>query len=174
LQKLLSLERQDKVLGTGINLRQIIHVHGKLRDTIIIGVDNESQIGNELFKKNENVKDLIVKEQSNTAMKNTMHRTCDRLLREAQLVVLYGVSIGDTDARWWNLLGNQLKSRNNLYIIRHLYTKEKIPPTRLQRYGIIERNEQRVLLQKMGFEEGKCSESIKNRLFFIINSKNFL
>lgn len=65
LEKLLSIDdknsRVEKSFGSNRVLHNLIHVHGKLEEAIIIGVDNEMQITNNILKNNENVKDLFVK-----------------------------------------------------------------------------------------------------------------
>ena len=60
LENLLSIKNREsnveKTLGGSRILHNIVHVHGVLEDTIIIGVDNEQQIANQDFQMNENVK----------------------------------------------------------------------------------------------------------------------
>lgn len=177
LEKLLSLKTQDshveKILNTNMTLHNVIHVHGSLDDAIIIGVDNEKQIANEAFRANDNVKDLLVKIQSNHAMKLLKHETCENFITDANLIILYGVSVGNTDLRWWNLIGSELKRRSNLAIIQHLYHPNDIKPTRKQLFAQIERIHQKKLTQKMGIKQEEWSERLANRLFFTVNSSIF-
>lgn len=177
LEKLLSINTQsinvEKNFYSNRILHKVIHIHGGLNDTIIIGVDNEKQIANEKFRMNDNVKDLLVKIQSNHAMKLLKHENCERIIKEANLVILYGTSLGDTDIRWWNLIGNELKKRNNIAIIQHLYHPNAIKPTRRQLLAQIERNHQNKLMQKMGLKNNEWTKNIADRLFFTVNSNIF-
>lgn len=175
LETLLSLGNvADKNFGNGNYLRQIIHVHGKLDDSIIIGVDNESQISNVAFRNSDNVKDFLIKIQSNLAMKYTRHSVCERLIKDSNLIVLYGVSLGKTDERWWHLIGEQFKSRNNLCIIQYLYEPKAVMQTRKQLLGRIERQQRNVLMKKLGFEKREdWPKDTLNRLYFITNSNAF-
>lgn len=174
LERLLSLEKgTDKTFGNNIYLRQIIHVHGRLDDSIIIGVDNEQQIANEKFRSNDDVKDFLVKVQSNYAMKYTRHATCEKLIESAHLIILFGVSLGETDARWWRLIGEQFKKRNTLCVIQYLYMPDQITPTRKQLLGRLERRQRRCVMQKFGFKENEWPEDTTDRLFFITNSIAF-
>lgn len=176
LEKLLSINypniNVEKTFGSK-TLHNIIHVHGSLDDAIIIGVDNESQIGNEAFRTNDNVKDLLVKIQSNHAMKFLKHEMCEKFISEANLIVLYGVSLGNTDLRWWNLIGKELRKRNNLAIIQHLFRPNTIKPTRRQLFAQIERTHQDELMQKMGFTQNEWSKKFADKLFFTVNSNIF-
>lgn len=174
LEKLLYLgTATDRRFENNNYFRQVIHVHGQLGDSIIIGVDNEEQIANVQFRKNEDVKDILVKVQSNNTMKFTRHNTCENLIINAHLIILYGVSLGETDARWWKLIGKQLKKRNNLCVIQHLYMPNTIPQTRKQLLGRIERKQREFLLKKFEITKEECPEDLENRLFFITNSNAF-
>lgn len=174
LEKLLTLSvNNDKRINQNVYVRQIIHVHGRLGDSIIIGVDNEGQIANEEFRDNEDAKDFLVKVQSNHAMKFTRHTTCESLISKAHIIIMYGVSIGETDARWWKLIGEQFKLRNDIIIIQHLFVPNELSPTRKQLMGRIEREHRDMIMRKMGFKDDEWPENTNNRLFFIINSTAF-
>ena len=122
LEKILSLNTTTiKNFGSNILLRDIIHVHGQLGSSIIIGVDNEEQMKNEEFRNNDDIKDLMIKIQSNEVMKETRHMQCEALINGANIIVLFGVSLGDTDARWWKIIGDNLVNRANLAVIQHLF-----------------------------------------------------
>ena len=174
LERLLSLgSATDKRIDSNNYFRQVIHVHGRLNDSIIIGVDNEEQIANEQFRKNEDVTDFLIKIKSNVAMKYTRHRTCESLISNAHLIILYGVSLGKTDARWWKLIGEQFKKRNNLCVIQYLYKPNEILSTRKQLLGRLERKQQQCIMKAFGIKNEEWSEDAADRLFFITNSNVF-
>ena len=175
LEKLLSLGAStERRINNENFLRQIIHVHGRLGDSIIIGVDNEMQIANEQFRSDEDVKDFLVKVQSNYSMKFTRHNTCESLISNANVIILYGVSLGETDARWWKLIGEQFKKRNNISIVQYLYKPKAVSPTRKQLLGRMEREQRKFIMKKMGIKEKEWPEDTNDRLFFIINSNAFV
>lgn len=177
LEKLLTIDNKnshvEKSFGSNRVLHNIIHVHGSLGEAIIIGVDNETQIANEILKQRENVRDLFIKIESNRAMKNLRHDKCESFIKNAHLIILYGVSLGNTDLRWWTLIGQELKRRNNLAIIQHIYRPNSVLPTRKQLLARIERIHQKKLLQKMGIKQDEQSKGIAERLFFTVNSSIF-
>ncbi len=155
-------------------LRKIIHIHGILDDTIILGVDNEDQIGNENFKNNLKIKDYLIKRQSYESIKTTKHIICKNLIENANIIVLYGVSLGDTDKSWWRIIGDNLIKRNNLALIQYLYAPNTIPQTRKQKIAQLEREQQYNIMRKMDIDPSLFNESIKERLFFVVNSKAFI
>ena len=58
LEKILGLNAgvTSKAFSISTNLRNIIHVHGQLGESIIIGVDHPAQMRNEAFRNNEDIK----------------------------------------------------------------------------------------------------------------------
>ena len=95
-------------------------------------------------------------------------------IKEANLIILYGVSLGKTDAHWWNLIGEQLKNRTNLAIIQFLYKPTELIPTRKQMLGRVEREQRNCLMRAFGLNNEEWSDkAISERVFFIINSNAF-
>lgn len=175
LEKILGLSPNitTKGFGGNTNLRNIIHVHGQLGESIIIGVDHPAQMKNEAFRNNEDIKDIMIKIESNESMKETRHIDCERLIANAEVIILFGVSLGETDARWWKLIGQHLKRRRNLAIIQHLYNPGAINPTQRQKIRKLEREQQEYLLQRMEVKIEIGDVDIKDRLFFTVNEPIF-
>ena len=174
LEKIFNITTNRSNIGlNNAQVRKIIHLHGQLENSIILGVDNESQIANEEFRKIEDIRDCMIKMQSNQVMKETRHIICKEIIDNAHLIVLFGVSLGDTDACWWKKIGENLEKRKNLVIIQHLYAPKEVPPTQLQKRGRLERKHQQLLLQKLAIKEEHRTEEIKNRLFFSLNKSIF-
>ena len=175
LEKILSLNASvtAKSFSNNTNLRNIIHVHGRLGESIIIGVDHPAQMKNEAFRNNEDIKDIMIKIESNESMKETRHMECERLIANANVIVLFGVSLGETDVRWWKLIGQNLKRRKNIAIIQHLYNPGAINPTQRQKIRRLEREQQEYLLQRMEVKMEIGDVDIIDRLFFTVNEPIF-
>ncbi len=175
IERLLSVvgPNPDLVLdkSQGYYLQDICHVHGQLGDTIIIGVDNKEQIQNSSFQSSDEIASFLIKADANAAMKNLRHRNCEQLIKKANLMVLFGVSYGETDIRWWKLIGDELKKRGNLGVISFLYCPGEIPETRKYKLTAVEKRERQRIYSKMGI--GYPSETVDSRFFISINSSMF-
>lgn len=175
-EKLLSVSGPNPRLvldkSKGYTLQDICHVHGRLDDTIIIGVDNRNQIKNSSFWHSDEIASFLVKEEANAAMKNLRHRNCERLIQKANLIVLFGVSFGETDIRWWKLIGDEIKKRKNIGIISFLHCPNEIPETRKFKLMAVEKRERKRIYSKMGVYYS-LTDDLDSRFFIVINSSMF-
>lgn len=170
LERLLSTGKNNNVIkkyfGAGIPpLHKIVHVNGILDKTIFVGVNDESQIANERIRDVAGVRDLLIKSQSDNACGKTTYKTGQNLIEKANLIIIYGVSLGETDKNWWNLIGSQMKSRNDVAVIYYAYEPNKITPTQMQMLAEMEREYTNKLHQKFG-----TNDEVEDRYFFVFNS----
>ena len=95
----------------------IEHIHGFTNDELVLGVDNVEQIDNESFRTDEEVLNSLVKPQLNTLIQHHRDVRCKKLIDNAQIICLFGLSIGETDKTWWEYIGNRLQAGNTKLII---------------------------------------------------------
>ena len=171
LLKLLSVKKEMKSymdINTD-NCSNILYLHGYLKNNgIIVGVSDAKQIKNESLKTDPDIEDILIKERSNVAIGNTSTAQCENMIRKADMIVIYGSSLGDTDNYLWKIIENRFKSRGDLCIIQHIHNEDynNILP---QQRKIFDRKFQNILLKKLGFEEFGNKESIRSRLFITYN-----
>lgn len=171
----------EKLIGNSIafdknmsvKLNNVYHVHGRLGDTIIIGVDNADQIKNVSFRYSDEISSFLVKKDANTAMKNNLHTLCKQLIEKANLVVLFGVSFGKTDIHWWKTIGDELKKRKDIGVISFLYLPNELPVTRRFRLAAVEERERQRIYSKMDLNYYSTIKDINDRFFIAINSSMF-
>lgn len=125
LEKILQLGRKG-IAGSGIdptgirwNFNNLLHVHGTLSGSPLVGVDNVIQIANKEFAANEDLRELMLKPNANVAIKSGIDNRCRDLIRAANLIVLFGVSLGETDLIWWKEVGARVKKGAKAVILHH-------------------------------------------------------
>lgn len=91
----------------------LLHIHGLLEDMILIGVDNEEQIANTAFRDNPFIRYEFIKPSINEGCQNTNNAALTSLIKTADVIVLFGVSIGLTDKTWWRLIGERMDDQFN-------------------------------------------------------------
>ena len=157
-------------------ITQIIHIHGSFDsdEPIIMGVDNKKQIGSYSFKFDNRITDIFVKNALNNALNNARPDDFTNLIKKSDVIVMYGVSMGDTDDRWWKIIGKEFTNRK-LIIIRFLYEKNR-NNTNTQ-LGHFENEQLEYTMYKMGFRKNlfrpRYPIDYKDRLFLYTNSNIF-
>lgn len=95
-----------------------LHVHHKLENNdILLGVDNPAQILNEKLRGGEELMNYLIKPQTNVEMGNMVDTRCVELIRNARIISIYGMSIGETDTTWWKEIGNRLMKDNSVRVL---------------------------------------------------------
>lgn len=109
--------------GTQTAINKIIHIHSHIIDdpAILVGVNDPSQIDNVKFRDNEDVLDVIVKPRTNSMFGNGKNAQTENLLHTTNLFVCFGVSMGETDKKWWSLIGNELLNRGSVMLLYFVY-----------------------------------------------------
>ncbi len=112
-----------------IRINDVTHIHGHTHKGMILGVNDVSQINNTDFQKDENITGAFVKPIYNKEQKHLIDEDCANLIKKSNLICLFGLSLGVTDALWWELLGWHLKKsecRIMLFEIGEDYTGHDI------------------------------------------------
>lgn len=99
-----------------IALQRLEHIHGYINDRMVMGVNDVTQISNKEFHNNQNILESIVKSDCNKAQKHTIDDWCKNVILNANMICIFGSSLGSTDNLWWELIGEQLKREIRLII----------------------------------------------------------
>ena len=82
-------------------LHTINHIHGTLDDSeLIMGVNDISQISKEEFRNDDQVLDMLVKPTTTLNRGDLMDDNCISLISSADLICIFGLSLGETDNKW--------------------------------------------------------------------------
>lgn len=96
---------------------QIIHVHGVIDNGMLIGVNDESQIANHALVANAEFRSTIIKPIINQESGNGWDSAAEQLINSSDEICIFGMSIGDTDACWWELIGQWLMADKSHQVI---------------------------------------------------------
>lgn len=148
-------------------LYPIIHIHG-LSNAPLIGVNDVSQIGNDLFRDDVDAQEFLLKPKINEAVGHLNDKKSLNHISQANLIYLFGVSLGETDKLWWEAVGERLK--HDCRIIYFVYNPDERPrPNELTR---IRKKYKEFLLSKTQLtpEERKMAF---DKIFIVLNSDMF-
>ena len=168
----LSWQRNGKNYSYTLN-RNVIHVHGTTDNSLILGVNDETQIDNKELLNTPQFKEMMVKAESVELMGHLWQREAEKQISKSSFVCILGMSIGQTDAKWWKKLVQWLKANGSRRIL--LYWFEKNPP---ESYNTIEQIQciDKAKEKLLSFTELKPIEKaeLKKRISVIINTPKFL
>ena len=124
-----SIHLKSDYFKNGIQLNNVYKVHGSIRGTFLMGVNDTSQIANPSFAADLDICDFLVKPLANQNMGLYIDQLSMDVIGSANLIVVYGMSIGETDRQWWKKVAETLKSQNARMIIFH-HMRDPIPEDR--------------------------------------------
>ena len=122
-------------VGPKTYLESIEHIHMRLEDEdVIMGVNDDSQIAGKDYL-DDNLRALLVKPYINLQLQSLVDSRCIQLINNADLICLYGVSLGETDMMWWRAIGERFR-KANIRVLYFVYGKENITRNfdRISRY----------------------------------------
>jgi hypothetical protein len=89
------------------DLGNVIHIHGTLDNDMVLGVNELNQIKNIDFHTLDKV-NTYIKPNANNALGNRRNIDVMKLLNDADIYCIFGMSLGKTDRKWWIEIGNEL------------------------------------------------------------------
>lgn len=102
--------------GIQVLLNSIDHIHGYLEDGLVLGVNDVEQIANKQLRLSQEVVEAIVKPVHNQELGHTRDNHCMQVISSANLIFLFGCSIGESDKMWWEKVGRRLGESCRLVI----------------------------------------------------------
>lgn len=153
--------------GRSNTLYPIIHIHGKT-DAPLIGLNDKTQIKNEILRENEDVQDFLLKPRINDAIGHLKDRESLNHINTASLIYLFGVSLGETDKLWWEAIGERLK--HDCRIIYFVYNKEENP--RPAEFNRVRKKYKNILLAKTKLTKEE-KDLAYDKIYIVLNSEMF-
>ena len=101
----------------------VMHIHGYTYKNMVLGLNDETQIKNPLLFDNQEEEYLnqIIKIKTNIMNEENIDTKVHELLKESNLIYIYGMSIGETDTMWWERICHIMKSDTSLHLIIHKF-----------------------------------------------------
>ena len=150
-------------------LNQIKHIHGRLTEkSILLGVDNEEQISNEDFRLDEDILDVMIKPRGNENIGSLIDRECQDLIKEADVIYIFGSSLGETDKMWWTAIKERF-SNSQAIILYFVHDKNAI--STLSTEMSFKRSARQQLIRALGLEGNEAG--YRDRILIALNTAMF-
>lgn len=177
IEKIIGEEKGKIQIGKHSNtgnvfLRSINHIHGFAESRLVFGVNDESQIHNSSFHDNPYILNDLIKSKCNQAIGHTIDDKCKNKVSRANLICIFGSSIGDTDNIWWKLIGQRLLENKTRLIIFNFDPIRIVENKRPQKKIRFEDQVRRKFLKKTDLSEEEKSK-IEDKIFIGHNTNMF-
>lgn len=137
LESLFKFTEGNLHISPSVVLHSILHIHGTLNNMMVMGVNDSSQISNASFSTDIDVIEDFIKPEYNDACMNNKNINGETLIHDADMIVLYGTSLGLSDDKWWKLIGKRMEQDKYPLLVYLPYDKKKdltAEPNRLRRW----------------------------------------
>lgn len=95
----------------------VLHIHGMISGSMVLGVNDESQIANPIFRNKSEYRRLLIKKDINEFCGNVnVKKVCD-IIDGSNIICIFGMSIGVTDKMWWQYIGKWLQGSDNRRLV---------------------------------------------------------
>ena len=152
-----------------VRLGKFIHVHDSLQGVPVTGVNDVGQIANRDFANNTTVERVLVK---GTIQREVLHKNDDYLgfdaISRAQLIVVFGMSYGACDRRWWEKILERMETDKEVILIQFNYFPKETDMTPL---GLLRREQQAINDLMRGAGVDSLDEDISSRII-LADSRN--
>ena len=99
----------DNIKASRSDIGNILHIHGTVSKNPIMGIDNINQIVNKELLTNDKLARVIIKPVVNKKLKYLNDIEGKNTINSSDIICLFGLSLGETDQTWWEIIGNWLK-----------------------------------------------------------------
>lgn len=152
---------------------KIIPVHGELSSSIIMGVNDESQIRSSSGVLSSKAQRTLIKPIVNSELNRLEDTNAEHAIANSNAVVLYGLSMGKTDQKWWYLLREwMIRSTSHKIVWFRKANSDNFDPTMPEDSLDYVDEQKESFLSNIGVsDKHKDYDSIKQRIFIIRNTQ---
>lgn len=141
------------------SIGELCYVHGTVDENLIFGVNDETQISNPAVFDCEDGdidKKWLIKSSAINLSKSDTITTASKLINDSQIIYIYGMSLGSTDAMWWDKIYTWLKNSDNHHrLIIHYLSLPAHSPVKIKYI-----KEQQKVKLRFVFNSGHCEPDL--------------
>ena len=148
----------------------ILHAHGTMNEYPIFGVNDESQIKNKELLADPHFRSIMIKSASISTIDVFWYEDAERMINNSDIICIYGMSLGITDSRWFELIMKWLQSNPQRRLIVFWHTKH---PSDMLSIDLWSRNKAAVrkILTDYSDFSNEVIEQINRRIYIIENTQ---
>lgn len=148
-------------------LSAIEHIHGFCDDRgrLAVGVDNPSQIDNPDLAQSPKVCRRYVKDEFNACYELDHAAMCASWISRADIICIYGMSLGESDRRWWGHVANRLINRDSALLFYFVHRDLELRGNNGPDYQDQVDEDRQYVLDRLGITGHPKAPSVAPRIF---------
>ncbi|MEY8749422.1 AbiH family protein [Alkalicoccobacillus gibsonii] len=145
-------------------------IHGTHQLDMLLGVNDHSQFSSKLHEIDDESSFVLVKDITNTELRNTKKETATELIHKSNVMCIFGMSLGATDKMWWDLIGGRLLSDKSTQLVIFAYEGVN-RGTSTRKIINMRKKWEKLFLSHLEVSE-EAEEDLLDRIFICIDSNN--
>lgn len=101
-----------------------VHIHGKIDEDVVLGIDNEMQLQGLSFPISKKVQRAFIKPLFNNMYDKYRVNIAMNMIDKSDVICVYGMSLGESDRTWINKLIEWIKADRWHYLFYYDYANE--------------------------------------------------
>ena len=126
-----------------------IHVHGRLDTDVVLGIDSVSQLGELPYNLTRRGERAFIKPSFNSMFDSARVKAAAKTLKESEVICIYGMSLGQSDKTWVNIIYEWLTENPNHHLVYFKYLDQQFSALRRDEMMDIEDDQRDELLKKL-------------------------
>ena len=98
-----------------------IHIHGKLRENVTFGIDNEQQLPDLQYSLTRRGQRALIKTVFNKEFDKQRMESAQEAIKNSDVLCIYGLSLGDSDLMWRNAICNWTIDNPQHHVFLHIH-----------------------------------------------------
>lgn len=149
----------------------VVHLHGTLSGDLILGLDNEKQIGKSELQASVELTNYIIKSTINEALGEEKTERAKALIDNSDYVCVYGMSLGDTDLMWWKYLVKWLNEKSTRRLVLYMHEKATSNPSGPEK--LRQQDKWKNTFLKTAYTNPDYLSKIRSQIIVVLRSKIF-
>lgn len=151
----------------------IVHVHGTTGFYPVFGVNDVTQLLNQSLIENRHIHRLMLKPDSIEFLGEFWHEEAEKIIDDSTIVCIWGMSLGESDYRWWSKIYGWLKAKANHCLVLFWYTEKKIDNLSIHKKDLAIEDALEKFYGVLGLSQ-KERDEIASKIFVVLNTQNVL
>ena len=100
---------------------RVVHIHGRLDDDLVLGMDHLEQLPATSYELSNKGKRAFIKTVFNQAFDWARAATATKLIQTSDIICVYGMSLGNSDLIWKNALFDWVCANQSMHLFLYNY-----------------------------------------------------